>query len=368
MTSSAPPANLATVQCMRGVAAALVVLFHAHGAIGLKFPAEASVLNSFLHLRDVGVVGVDLFFVVSGFIMFYVYSPEFGRPGAMLDFVVRRLIRIVPLYWLLTAALVSGLALFPSAFGVLKLDWGHVLDSFLFLPTLNSANEPFPVLNSGWTLTYEMYFYFLFALCLAGTPIFALIALASAFLASALAGVLLFPGDRTPAVDMLVNPILIEFVLGSFLGYLASRKRTLTLNAAMLVGWAGGGALLAQAIFGMWEFGRVLTRGVPCFLVVAALVSAEIRGRILAPGWLKRLGDESYSLYLTHVATGAIFFKMCAWLGVARWTGVDVLVPAFLLIAVLGGKYAYLMLEKPMLVALNAAWKKHGRVRLAADS
>jgi exopolysaccharide production protein ExoZ len=357
LTARISPPNLATVQCLRGVAAMLVVLFHAHGAIGIKFPAEPSVLNGFLHFRDLGVVGVDLFFVVSGFIMFYVYSPEFGKPGAMLDFAVRRLIRIVPLYWILTSILVGGLICFPSAFGVLRFSWAHALDSFLFLPTLNSANEPFPVLNSGWTLTYEMYFYLLFAICLGRTPRFALATVALIFIGSVLAGVFLFPGARGPAIGMLVNPILIEFVLGGCLGFAITRKWALPVRTAVLIGGAGCALLLAQGISGMWEHGRVLTRGVPCLLIVAALVSSEIRGNVTVPAWLKRLGDESYSLYLSHVMTGALFFKACAWLSVTRWISVDVLIPAFLVVAVVAGKLVFLALERPLLVTLNRVWR-----------
>jgi len=141
-------------QCLCGVAAGLVVLYHALGALGLKFPGEWRVLSGFFYLRDFGVVGGDLFFAVSGFIMFYVYSGEFGRPGASRDFLVRRFIRIAPLYWFLTACLATALLFFPGAFSVLSFDVRHVLESFLFLPTVNSAGEPFPVLNSGWTLTY----------------------------------------------------------------------------------------------------------------------------------------------------------------------------------------------------------------------
>ncbi len=181
--------------------------------------------------------------------------------------------------------------------------------------------------------------------------------MALVYLGSALAGVYLLPGESTPVLGMLVNPILIEFVLGGCLGFAVSHNKTLPIRQALLVGGLGSAIFFAQSIVGMWEQGRVLTRGIPCLLIVAALVSAEVRGNITAPRWLKRLGDESYSLYLSHVMTGALFFKVCSWLTVTRWIGVDVLIPAFLVVAMVAGKLVYVTLERPLLITLNRLWR-----------
>ena len=106
-----------------------------------------------------------MFFVISGFIMVYV-SRNFSGPGGAADFAIRRVIRVVPLYWLFTGVFVALLLFWPSIFSTLKLSARHTAESFLFIPTVNNVGDYYPVLGVGWTLNYEMYFYAIFAVLL----------------------------------------------------------------------------------------------------------------------------------------------------------------------------------------------------------
>src|SRR5215472_11255649 len=151
--------TLLTVQALRAFAAASVVVHHIlvvavqKAGYDYSFPSTAA-------------AGVDLFFLISGFIMVYAHYDDFGVAGASASFIRRRLIRIVPLYWIATTAAVLLLLVRPSAFSALKLDWQNALFSYLFFLSQTSNGSLNTVLVTGWSLCYEMYFYVLFALLL----------------------------------------------------------------------------------------------------------------------------------------------------------------------------------------------------------
>jgi peptidoglycan/LPS O-acetylase OafA/YrhL len=348
--------ELRSIQYLRGIAALLVVIYHAQGAVLLKLPHEPSRLNGFAHLREIGVVGVDIFFVVSGFIMFYVYREAFGRRGAAVDFLVRRAIRIVPMYWLMSAVMGALLLAVPAAFSTLRFDARHALESLLLLPTVNSAGEFFPMLNVGWTLSYEMLFYLLFALLLPATPGRSLAVIGALFCACVLAGFAI--PDATPVAAMLTNSILLEFVAGGVIGSAAAAGRVPGPRLAACCAVAGASAFVWQIWFGDLGAGRFAGRGLPAFLLVAGLVALEMHGALPRARWLARLGEVSYSLYLTHIVAIAAFFKVVALAGLARWVAADLLIVAAVATGTAAAFPAYRLLERPMQQYFSARWAR----------
>src|SRR5690606_35064881 len=104
-----------------------------------------------------GDFGVDLFFVISGFIMVHVSRNQFARPGAPLDFVRRRLVRIVPLYWTMTTLMVAVVLLLPQSVDTATADPRQWIASYLFIPFERASDGMMrPVLGLGWSLNYEM--------------------------------------------------------------------------------------------------------------------------------------------------------------------------------------------------------------------
>ena len=150
--------SLQGLQVLRAVAALGVVFHHLpiflEGKLGLTGVVPPLLL---------GAAGVDLFFVISGFIMVYSSEPLFGRPHAPRVFLLRRLSRIVPLYWAATSFLLGYLLLVGVAFVRVNLPWDVILTSYAFIPFPRRDGLMMPVLNVGWTLNYEMFFYLVFA-------------------------------------------------------------------------------------------------------------------------------------------------------------------------------------------------------------
>ena len=180
------PRQFQSIQYLRALAALGVVIFHAS-------PAE--------HPFMVGNAGVDIFFVISGFIM---WSITEERPASPAAFLKDRLIRIAPLYWLLTTLLVVGALVVPKLFPNLRIDLPYVAGSFLFVPMRppgsTGADPIWPVLVQGWTLNYEMFFYVLFSLCLFLRPSLRLAAISLTLLCCVMAGPVLRRQQRTRAL------------------------------------------------------------------------------------------------------------------------------------------------------------------------
>lgn len=276
-----------SIQYLRGLAASMVVLTH--------------VLQSAKLLMDyqfVGAAGVDIFFVISGFLMWSITSKANISAAA---FITDRVIRIVPLYWAVTLLLV-GLAIATPLYRDLDIAPAHVLKSLLFIPQYDAVSRTLPVLFLGWTLNFEMAFYALFALALLAPRRYRGLIVAGPLVILPLLG--LYATPQQPIGLFVTDPIILEFLGGVLLAVFFAEHRLA--NAACGWGLLGAGlvALLASAL-GTEPDGwrRLLLWGLPASAIVAGAIGLERGGRL--PRWLalERLGDASYSLYLTHVPT-----------------------------------------------------------------
>lgn len=264
--------QLQSIQQLRGLAALAVVLFHYSAVVGWEW--------------TVGQAGVDVFFVVSGFIMWMVTE----KPTTPAKFAWDRAARIVPIYWLATMIMATWNGSRPGA----------IITSLLFIPYERSPGVPYPILAPGWTLNLEMFFYGLFAATLFLPRRAQLWTLTATFGALTLAGWLFhLPG---PVWGAYTNPIIAEFIAGAWLcvawrkGLLPSPRTAVGLVLAAVATLA-----VVDASGAYSEPVRPLVWGLPALAVVAALLGLERAGK--APLWLplKHLGDASYSLYLFHM-------------------------------------------------------------------
>ncbi|WP_322965164.1 acyltransferase family protein [Sphingomonas fuzhouensis] len=297
--------TLWTVQALRGAAALMVVIGHGQSAAAVIVTAAGGDFARSALLP--WGAGVDLFFVLSGFIMVHASTRLFGRPNARAEFLRRRLMRIVPLYWLVTTVFLALLAAATMKGGDRFPDAAAVLASYAFFPADTYGDgRLFPVFDLGWTLNYEMFFYALFALVVALPRRAALVALAGLLVALVGIGTVV-PGPS--ALWFWTRPIILDFGLGLAVGAVMGRGMTLPpIGRIVLAG--GGAAMLLADPFHIFDGGagvtvandwpRVLCAGLPIAMLLAAAVLGPEPGmpRILLPAAL--VGDASYSLYLVH--------------------------------------------------------------------
>ena len=287
--------KLSNIQVLRGLAALAVVVFHAREEVdGLGIQTG---LPGFMG----GAAGVDVFFAISGLVMVHASAPLFGAWRSALPFLLKRLARIVPLYWAVTALFVL---LDPAdARGDLgrRAFAGFLALSLAFVPYAAPANpDATPVYALGWTLDYEMAFYLAFALALALPRRGAVAALSLALAALVAAnGVLALPGW----LSYLGASQVLEFVAGLLIAEAGLSGWRLPRPAAAALVALGLAAIAASVPWSdlWWGSWRGLVWGLPAAAIVAAAALCPPRGPAgaLRRG-LERLGDASYALYLVH--------------------------------------------------------------------
>ncbi|MDB6106432.1 MAG: acyltransferase [Gammaproteobacteria bacterium] len=348
------PPVIVSLQYLRALAALMVVYFHFKGQI----PAYTAVINhdllGGLHLSS----GVDIFFVVSGFIM--LVSSRSARPQT---FLLQRIVRVVPLYWVLTALGALLACLWPELFRSTVLSSEYLVKSLLFIPYVNPGQHGavVPLLVPGWSLNCEMFFYLIFSLMLY-LPFTARLG-ANGLIFAVLVAVnlaLLYPASY-PALSFLTDVRLFEFWLGMAIAHFHLQGRP-RLPAWLAVGLTalGFGALLSQVSLLPLLSDPALEAKLSTMLAAALIVLGAVgleRSTALPKSllWLF-LGDASYSIYLSH--DFALGFARFTWLrfGPAGATLAQAAAFAtFSMVAVLiGACLTYRLLERPLLAFLQS--------------
>jgi peptidoglycan/LPS O-acetylase OafA/YrhL len=289
--------RLETVQFARAVAVLFVVVSHAMHELALLLSGSVVAIDE---KRFPGDFGVDLFFVISGFIMVYVSRDAFGRTGATLDFLRRRIIRIVPLYWLMTTLMIAVVVLLPEQINTATSDVGQWLASYFFIPYARASDGLVrPVLGLGWSLQYEMLFYCLFALGLL-FPMRRAVALTIILIGAAFVTGQAFFGEAT-LFRFLSHPIVFEFAAGLIIGYAFVRGFRVRGSICILLAAAGVLLLAAAPSFDdAVDRARHIHYGVPATLLAAsAVLFRGVESYRVGPVFLA-LGESSYATYLVH--------------------------------------------------------------------
>ena len=341
------------LQVLRAVAALMVVLHHAELSLVLGFDLPRT------HALLVGSAGVDVFFVISGFIMLVSSRRLVGQPGGGTTFLKRRLIRIVPLYWAVTTIYVLAVLLVPQALHR-TVSYGSMLASYLFWPHLNHDGTMHPALVVGWTLNYEMFFYVLFALAVTLPRKTAVRAVIGGLAATVvLAGV---AGHAFPPLAFWGEPIVLEFAAGIVLGLAYER-------GIRVPRWLAAAAIVAVVAAFAWQIGRpipgswprLLVFGLPSLILVGAVVLAapSASSRPL-PRALVFLGDASYSLYLVHFLALTATRLIAKRLGFMPTSILEeaLFIAASTAAAIVAAIVSYLVFERPVTRWLRARFDR----------
>lgn len=337
-----PTGVILPIQYLRGIAALMVAWHH-----GIN---QIAGLEGHFPLRF-GTSGVDLFFVISGFIMVMTTDGKRVTPRA---FIARRLIRVVPLYWVLTLALVAVILVAPSIFRTTVLTPASLVQSLLFIPHLSPSHAGmiWPVLVPGWTLNFEMFFYAVFAASLAFR--YRLAALVSSLAVLVVAGYVFGP-FANPIARTYTDPILLEFVAGAVIGHLwIAGRLNLPIPVSLIGALIGTVLLVLRDAPPLANFTQLLGA---VLVVIGCLNISRLNWQ---NDVLRALGDASYSIYLTHI------FTLGAW----RWAWAKAhldasslpmatlfMVGALVLCAIVGW-FTFLWLETPLLNRMNARLRK----------
>nr|WP_255616674.1 acyltransferase [Microvirga puerhi] len=290
--------KLLHVQVLRALAALSVAFLHAqHDAVALA----ARTGRIFMPLDNLPwMAGVDVFFVISGFIMVYASRSLFGGAGGKGAFLARRIARIAPLYWTVTTVYLLIALVAPGLLNSDPLALWQVIASYLFIPFERPDGTVQPLYSLGWTLNYEMFFYLLFAAVLTLPLRRAVGLLTLALVLIVLAGRLI---ALPQPLAFWTDPIILEFAFGLSLGWLYVEGVTLSRQTRWVL-VAIALAALALNLIGLrsnLNEMRPLAWGIPAALLVAAAALSKTHR---PPSALTRFGvltgDASYAIYLVH--------------------------------------------------------------------
>ncbi|MCT2387154.1 acyltransferase family protein [Erwinia pyrifoliae] len=330
--------EIVTIQWLRGLAALSVVIQHT------AFKSHQYNYN-ILTGYNIGSFGVDLFFIISGFIMCHVTSEK-TKPT---EFLKKRLARILPLYWVLSLVALVIYIITPS---LVNSSGGNtdIISSIFLLPTKDKL-----LIQNGWSLSYELFFYSIILISLLSRKknIFLLTNLI--IFALVLAGLLYRP--KTEYLNFATNTLLIEFSMGSLAYYLYEKIPATNwfINLTLLT--VGIAALTYQyANADMYDLKyRFLYAGTPMLLILLSLVLFEKNAKMVKISILEKIGFSSYSLYLSHAFVLSASAKIISKITNNPFAFACSLV----FLSVIFGFICYKLIEIPLSKAALSFTKKH---------
>jgi exopolysaccharide production protein ExoZ len=348
---SKPSVKLYSIQYLRAIAALMVVLHHSIQ----QCPAV-------LHVRLTQSLqsGVDIFFVISGFVMVFMSARTKYSPWRFMEM---RIVRIVPVYWFYTFLAAILLLVAPGLFRANELSWRHFLMSLFFIPHTVAADpgNVSPIVKQGWTLDHEMFFYLLFAVAIAASQRLRVKLCVSALVLLAALGVFIkFMGWQQwlgghAGIASVANPIILEFGMGMLLGaaYLRGALKSIHKYTSLALIVLGFAAILATGPTAINT--RLVFYGIPALAIVTGALSLDTSGMIKLYKPFLRIGDASYSIYLVQQFPIALLRSLWGKAHMPR-QGVAmfcVFVIACMAVATMIGIGSYLLVEKPSLKYLR---------------
>lgn len=333
------------IQALRGIAVLLVLFYHL-AKIEHKYTHGVSVLPDAF---SIGMSGVDLFFVISGFVI-AVITRDTGQNKIKLGrFLYHRVTRVYPLYWFYSLLLLAVFLIKPELINSAQGGQVNIVASFLLLP-----QRLLPLLAVGWTLIHEMYFYVIFALLLL-FPQRWLLPLLFVWAIFVVGAYSLFLEIANPMIELACHPLTLEFIAGCFIAYASFKNKfsSLALQSLILgfIWWIAAYGIYVSLGLG-FEPGneiRVALFGVPAALTVFGLVNIENTTGLKPPKWMLTIGDASFSIYLSHVlvisAAGRIWSKLEIVDTLGNIFALSLICASALVIGIL----SYFFLERPIL-------------------
>ncbi|WP_219834863.1 acyltransferase [Paenibacillus sp. R14(2021)] len=322
------------LQIARCLAAVMVVMHHADRILLQKYQISALIFQPF----DYPFARVDLFFVLSGFIIYYIHNQDFSTQSKLSPFLIKRFVRVIPVYWLATLIYILLSIVAHEHFTALEF-----VKSFLLLPDVKQ-----PILGVAWTLRYEVFLYLVFGLLILNKRWFMpLLGVWTAAMLYFLAAGITFA--EQPYFDLLFNPLNLEFIAGCVAAHIILRY----MMNLTVVGYVGLGLLLVSLIMQqLWTIplNHIILWGGPFFLIILGFASYELRKTIKVNKWLVAIGDASYSIFLTHIIVILCFRNVSDKLHLYVKTGHPIFLAVFVcIIAVCVGCAFYKVVEKPVL-------------------
>lgn len=340
------------IEIGRGIAALLVVLRHAT----MNAPAFYG-HTPFANFFYFGHAGVDFFFVLSGFIIYYIHSDDQGTLYNIKRYALKRLIRIYPVFFIISIILLSAYLLVPQlANRSISMGLAYLLNSFLLLPSPDPR-----ILGVSWTLVHEIFFYLIFILFILNKKIGAFTFSIWALL---MIGYNLFYDDKMFPYDFYLSKYNLEFILGIMAAFLIKSNKIG--NLERYIKYVISVGLIIFIINGINEdyklielnsFFVTMIYGVASFMLVIGLTmlsSPKYKNRFFKI--LLLLGSASYAIYLVHNPLLSVLHRIVNKVDIVAFIEPNIIFVSLVIVCLIVGVLLHLYIEKPILKYLRSKY------------
>ncbi len=321
--------KLSLIQLLRALAILFVVIGHANILFHSKYGYD---WFNMAEWERTG--GVDFFFVLSGFMIYFVYYHQIGKRGKAARFFVKRVIRIIPLYWLATLASIALIGFYPAVASDQTLSFTSILSSMLLLPSEK-------ILAVSWSLTHIMFFYIVFSISIIYPAVMKRLIFLWVF--------------TTVALYLLDLPAYfvfsysnLEIFMGTVAAYLILKVRVHGGKALFSAGLLGYLAIWINNIYSFIPFDIFFLYGPFALLITLGAAAIDKKEVVPVPKRLVYLGDASYSIFICHGPFVQFYLLLFGKLGIFELTGGFLGITALVVLSVLTSSLVYSFLERPM--------------------
>ncbi|MDI9880155.1 acyltransferase family protein [Flectobacillus longus] len=354
-----PKRILNSIQVLRGIAAFVVLIYHVSSYQKMHYSQAI-----FGDIFRIGFAGVDLFFVISGFIIYYTANGLIGKPNQFLSYWSKRSIRVFPIYWLVILSIQLLQWFLSKQLHVVHFTVEYDMNFWNTLKTYTLFPNHIAIDPVTWTLSHELYFYTLFSLLILSQRLWFLpIIVFCLSVHNSFFHPYGEPSSGFSYYNFLFSNYNIEFLLGCLIcRYLEKIQLSVFMSLGVL--------LAALCIIGVWgydvgdydNFKRILVFGSSACLVLVSFLSLENAGIIKAPQSLILLGGASYVLYLIHFPTFLIMNKLPSAIGIKLdATNASIFNYMVILINVLLAILIHKKIELPLTTKLSHYFKRSNK-------
>ncbi|PWK26511.1 peptidoglycan/LPS O-acetylase OafA/YrhL [Arcicella aurantiaca] len=333
-----------SIQFLRGFAALAVVIHHTGGYVKRYYEPHL-LLGDFF---SIGFAGVDLFFVISGFIIHFTSKNYLNNPAKLKDYLSKRFVRVYPIYWIVTTLLFTLGWLITHVLhkNVFSIGYPHTI--IAYLQTYSLFPLHFAINPVTWTLSYEIFFYVVFALLIISKRLIIipflilLVSFYNIFIQKS--------GSELTYFNFIFSGYNFEFVLGCLIFQFYEKVQlSKALSLILLTVAISIIIYFGYEVSDVDSFQRVLTFGLPSGLILLTLLNLEKDGVISFPKIFLMLGDASYALYLIHFPMMLLMNKIPQMLGY-KFTATQEINYSYLIIIsiVITSFFVHKWIEKPI--------------------
>lgn len=337
--------KIQSLHFLRGIMTIIVLLAHLNSLYDLSL---------FNGIFIQGWSGVDFFFILSGFLLVYGYNGNV----TVGHYLKKRIIRIVPAYWIYTLAVVLMTFFVNNLVSWIAIDFKGILKSLLFIPTNVAVNE-MPIIPTAWTLPYEVFFYLIFlVLIIRGKRAFKNVLLLwfALIIGYDMIDKIEIGIVQNVYVSFLFSTLFIEFMMGVVIAVIA-RKNVIKEKYGIfcisigvplvLISWIGNN--IGNPF--VTDLHRWISFGIPYALIILGLVIRRERQAFRFSEKFDVLGNSSYSIYLTHYISILVFNRAIKAIDLSRFLGDAGVYVGFLVVGIASvavGIGAYYLVERPI--------------------